>query len=129
MDREKSQLTILVVDDDQGPLLFIEHVLSSANYSVLTANGGDEAMKLINQSMPDLLITDIVMDKGEGTELIIKVRQMSNIPILAISGGNIGYGADYLEMALKAGANASLSKPFYKMELLDKVTELLSLQT
>jgi len=120
-----SNIKILVVDDDQGPLMFIEDVLTQETYSVLTAAGGIEAMKLIEQSAPDLLITDIVMERGEGTELIIEIRKSSKLPILAISGGNIGYGSDYLEMALKAGANDILSKPFYKSELLDKVKALL----
>jgi len=127
MVKMNSDIKILVVDDDQGPLLFIEDVLSQENYSVLTASGGMEAMKLMDLSEPDLLITDIVMERGEGTELIIELRKKSELPILAISGGNIGYGGDYLDMALKAGANAILSKPFYRAELLEKVTTLLLL--
>lgn len=120
------QIKILVVDDDMGPLQFIEDVLSRENYIVLTAVGGHEAMHLIKQSIPDLLITDIVMDDGEGTDLIIELRKISDTPILAISGGNIGFGADYLEMALSLGANEILSKPFYKTELLEKVEMLLA---
>lgn len=122
----KKQFKILVVDDDQGVLLFIEHVLSKANYSVVTANSGNLAIKLLKQSLPDLLITDIVMDNGEGTTLIIELRKFSNIPILAISGGNIGFGSDYLDMAVSFGANDALSKPFYKAELLEKVAQQLS---
>ena len=125
MNAHSKQYKILVVDDDQGPLLFIEHVLSKEGFNVLTADGGNSAMKLLKQSLPDLLITDIVMDDGEGTDLIIELRKFSAIPILAISGGNIGFGADYLNMVLALGADAILSKPFYKAELLEKVTLLL----
>jgi len=126
MNENTKKVKILVVDDDQGPLLFIEHVLSKEGYNVVTAEGGHIAMKLMKQSLPDLLITDIVMDNGEGTDLILELRKMSDIPILAISGGNIGFGADYLDMAMAFGANAILSKPFYKAELLEKVQQLLN---
>ncbi len=127
MNTQNTNLKVLVVDDDQGSLLFIEHVLTTDGYTVITAEGGDSALKLMNQSLPDLLITDIVMENGEGTALIMNVRKMSDLPILAISGGNIGFGADYLDMALNFGANAVLSKPFYKSELLDKIDELLNI--
>jgi len=125
MNTSNKQFKILVVDDDQGPLLFIEHVLSNEGYNVVTAESGNSALKLLKQSLPELLITDIVMDNGDGTALIMALRKFSTIPILAISGGNIGFGADYLEMAISFGANDILSKPFYKAELLDKVRQLL----
>ncbi len=125
MNSENRNYKILVVDDDQGALLYIEHLLSRNGYDVITVDGGDLAMKMIQQSVPDMLITDIVMDNGEGTGLIIELKKMSNIPVLAISGGNIGFGTDYLQMAMQLGANATLSKPFFKSELLDKVKEFL----
>jgi len=125
MKKDNKQHKILVVDDESGPLHYIEHVLSQEGYDVITADGGHKAMAIIRQSLPDMLITDIVMDNGEGTDLIIELRKISDIPILAISGGNIGFGADYLKMAIPLGANATLSKPFFKAELLDKVTEFL----
>jgi len=128
MQGHSEQIKILVVDDDPGPLLFIEEVLSRENFTVLTADGGHSAMQLMQQSMPDLLITDIVMDDGEGTDLIIELRKLSRIPILAISGGNIGFGGDYLKMALSFGADDILSKPFYKSELLEKVKKLLGIE-
>jgi len=125
MNANNKQFKILVVDDDQGPLLYIEHILSQLGYDVITAGGGNQAMKIMKQSMPDLLITDIVMDDGEGTGLIMELRNISNIPILAISGGNIGFGADYLQMALSFGADEILSKPFIKSELIEKLNILL----
>ena len=126
MESSNKEIKILVVDDDSGPLFFIEDILTAAEYSIVTANSGNSALRLIKQSMPDLLITDIVMDDGDGTNLILELRKISDIPVLAISGGNIGFGADYLEMALSFGANGILSKPFYRKELLDKVSRLLA---
>ncbi|MCP3675022.1 MAG: response regulator [Gammaproteobacteria bacterium] len=125
MSAQNTNLKILVVDDNQDFLLFIEEALSSEGYGVVTTDGGDSALKLIKQSLPDLIITDIVMENGEGTALIMDIRKISDLPILAISGGNFGFGVDYLDMALNFGANAILSKPFYKGELINKIDELL----
>jgi len=72
-----------------------------------------------------LLVTDIFMPEMEGLETIRLARDLqSKMPIIAMSGVNFE-GGDYLEIAEKFGALATLKKPFRPAELLDLVSRLL----
>ena len=76
---------------------------------------------------PDLVITDIVMPEEEGIGMIWNIRRdFADAPIIAVSGGNRGYGEDYLRMAVRLGVNATLAKPFGHRDLLQAVQRLLS---
>ena len=69
-------LTILIVDDDQGTRLSISEYLELSGYSVMTADDGQEALAIVEEYHPDLMVTDIVMPRMNGYEL---VRRYVNI--------------------------------------------------
>jgi len=93
-------LTILVIDGD--PMM---------RSSLLTE-------KLAHRR-PDAVITDIVMPEHEGIETIVALRAAApNLPIIAISGCGQVIAAEFLDMALQAGATATLRKPFELATLL-----------
>jgi len=76
-----------------------------------------EAMRRLEEQVPDLVITDILMPQKEGIECIREIRGLApNVPVIAMSGGGGGQ-ADYLRMAALLGAAAVLAKPFDPMEL------------
>ena len=84
------------------------------------------AVEHLRSADPDLLITDIFMPEMEGIETIQRVRALKpHLPIIAISGFMFG-SADYLEIAEKFGAIATLKKPFRPAELLELVSRLLA---
>lgn len=118
---------ILVIDDDVHFIKYISVLLEYEGYRVCKAFDGEEGIKNYIQQQPHLIITDIVMPKKEGIELIKMVRkQDSKIPIIAMSGGNHGFGNDYLRMVKMLGANAILRKPFGPEEFLAIVNEFMA---
>jgi len=118
---------LLVIDDDEQFRAFMSEALHKRAYEVLTASDGDEGLERIINDSPDLVITDIVMPGKEGVEVIMELRQREiSIPIIAMSGGNLGNADSYLKMAKKLGANAVISKPFQLEDLILAIKKLLN---
>jgi PAS domain S-box-containing protein len=100
-------LTILLVEDNPHVLTFAEHLLTELNYEVVSAECGEEALKLLDAFDIDLLLTDVVMPGMSGIELARKVRErMPHLPVVLASG----YSEEILE---GSGADFEiLRKPF-----------------
>jgi DNA-binding response OmpR family regulator len=124
--------SILVVDDEVEVGQAIRRVLERAGFSVLVTTGARKGMEMLEQEATDVLITDVIMPKMHGLELIKAVRQrFPRMRIIAISGGgSVGallYKPDaisthaFLAAAREAGAEEILTKPFDMAELLAAV--------
>lgn len=113
-------LSILVADDEPGIRDLLEHWLTSQGHNVQTADGGQQAMRLLLQGSFDLVVTDVVMPDGDGFELIPAIRKIRpDARILAISGGGRYIpGGDCLSLARGLGAHATIIKPFDCNEVL-----------
>ncbi len=120
-------MKVLVAEDEPLMRMAIEAQLKKDGYEVITVSDGREALKFIENSPPDLLITDILMPYTSGLELIgiIKSNAAYNIPVIVLSG--IGEEATVLE-AFQLGAEDFLTKPFNPSELTVRVKRLLKLQ-
>jgi CheY-like chemotaxis protein len=117
---------ILVIDDDDTMRRKIRRILEGADHEVFEATGGRQGTKLFAERRPDLVITDIVMPDKEGIETILDIRKMSeNAKIIAVSGGGVDIGLNYLDVAGRLGATAVLAKPFRASELTDLVAFVL----
>jgi DNA-binding response OmpR family regulator len=117
---------ILLVDDDAPLLRLVVEYLSRAGHAVTTAANGNEAMRLVQDSTFDLVITDLIMPEKEGMAIIMDLRRtIPTLKIIAISGGGRIDGGDYLAIAKQLGASETLSKPFSAKELLDVVSTVL----
>ena len=117
---------VLLVDDDQQFRNYMCEMLKDHNYEVIEAENGVAGLEMYNACNPDVIITDIVMPEKEGIELILTVRGTNpSMPIIAISGGNLGNADSYLNMAEKLGVNATLSKPFMMEDILKVLDEVL----
>jgi two-component system, cell cycle sensor histidine kinase and response regulator CckA len=115
--------SVLVVDDDESVRKLFERVLAGAGFSVLTAEGGEEALRMLEQVRVDLVVTDLVMPEGEGIETIRAIRKSPGAPkIIAVSGA---FGGAYLAVASLMGAHGALKKPVSPDELLAAVNEAL----
>lgn len=113
---------ILVVDDDADVRDMICHTLTASGYEAIPATGGRQAVEHLEQSAPDLVITDMVMPDVDGLEVLLKLRLLSpGVRALVISGGGRLDPETYLDMARRLGARSILRKPFTRAEMLNAV--------
>ncbi len=115
-------MLILVVDDDPPSVKMISFLLREEGYDVLTASNGVEALRLIDQRVPDLVILDIMMPHIDGLEVCRRIRERSNMPIIFLSAK--GETRDRV-LGLDMGADDYLAKPFEPAELLARVRAVL----
>jgi two-component system, OmpR family, KDP operon response regulator KdpE len=109
---------ILVVDDEPQITRVLKTTLSSHGYGTRTAGDGDEALQIIKDWSPDLVITDLRMPNMDGLDLCRRVRETSQVPIIVLSVK----GEEKIKVeALDAGADDYVTKPFNINELLARV--------
>jgi two-component system, response regulator, stage 0 sporulation protein F len=123
-------LRILVIDDDDLVRNSVQTILENAGFEVVAAANGAQATRRLDDRI-DAIIVDIFMPGMDGLETIRKFREeLPGVPIIALSGAKFyesGTSApDFLIMAEKLGASASLRKPFRTKELLDMVRSRIS---
>ena len=118
---------IMVIDDDLPCNQMVCMILKHAGYEVRSACNGAEGLRMLENELPDLVITDLYMPEKDGLETIMELRQADQkIRIMAISGGALNINvADMLNTAETFGADAIMAKPFNVETFLHKVKELL----
>ena len=118
--------SIMVVDDERQTRMMLRQMLERANYEVMEAENGYEAIQIFRQHPVDLIIMDLIMPRKEGIETIIEMRaEFPYIKIIAMSGGGRVSSETYLELAAKLGALRTLAKPIEREVLLDSIREVL----
>ena len=118
---------ILIVDDDELFRAMLIEMVQREGHQVSAAVNGNAALTAIEQSRPDLIITDILMPEKDGIELIMELaRCESRIPIIAVSGGRRSISLEFnLESAKLMGVRATLPKPFSREQLRSAITDAL----
>jgi len=123
MKKTSKKERILVVDDSPDTLEVIKRNLETKGFSVFTAPGAVEAIKIIESSPVDLVITDLKMPKVDGLSLIRHIQEnYKNTGVMMITGYPSIEGA---VEAVKSGAEEYLSKPFTDEELFAAVKQAL----
>ena len=108
----------LVVNAKPQFLLALRIVLRAAGYAVESARTGLDALALVAENPPDVVVVDFALPEGEGVQLCAEVRRLTEVPILFICP----VGAEREKVcALNAGADDYVVKPFRGEELLDRV--------
>ncbi len=118
--------SILVVDDDEHLVKSVNFELQQRGYSTFVAHDGDEALKLVAQNPPDLIILDIMMPKVDGHQVIkaLKARpETSDIPIIVLTGVEV---VGEKMKALSLGANEYLLKSGGLTQLLEAAANILA---
>ncbi len=103
---------ILVVDDDPRLLHIVQMYLSIEEFDVVTALNGEDGLREIETSKPDLVILDIMMPGMDGIEACRRIRtnpETASLPVLMFSALS---GDEDVERARHAGANHLITKPF-----------------
>jgi DNA-binding response OmpR family regulator len=110
--------TILAADDDPQLLRLITRNLQLEGYDVLAASDGQQALELIENNAPDLVLLDVMMPRMDGFTVCYRVREFSSVPIIIITAR--GQDQDKVR-GLDLGADDYLTKPFSVDELLARV--------
>ncbi len=121
--KEESRMKILVTDDDKEIVDLLDIYLGNEGFVVEKAYDGNEALALLEQDPEiDLMILDVMMPKKDGIEVVKKVRESSQIPILMLSAKT----ADIDKIkGLVHGADDYVVKPFNPLEIVARVKSLL----
>jgi signal transduction histidine kinase/DNA-binding NarL/FixJ family response regulator len=118
------QKSILIVEDNHELLVFLTSILHE-DYNVYKSTSGNEALELTRQYMPDIIITDIMMENGNGLELCRKVKNdqlLGHIPVILLTAVTDG---EVRLTGVESGADDYITKPFQSDLLLARVRILL----
>ncbi len=118
--------TVLVVEDDPVILRLLEVNFELEGFGVLLAHDGAEGIALARAEKPDVIITDIMMPKTSGLELVTTLKgddATRGIPIILLSAKA---QTNDLKVGIEAGADDYITKPFEPLDLVDRVNALLS---
>jgi DNA-binding response OmpR family regulator len=127
--------SVLVIDDEPDVRDSISQVLTRVGFEVLTADNGLTGVEDFFRRPADVVIVDVIMPRSNGVEVIKKIRTaFPGARIIAITGGGnfgpLGYTPGtivtdaYLESARQSGADAVMSKPFHRSDLIALVRSL-----
>jgi DNA-binding response OmpR family regulator len=122
VEEKPGAMRILIVDDDRPSLKMTAFLLREEGYTVFTADNGQDALRLIDEKTPDLLVLDVMMPGMDGWEVTRTLRRTTNLPILILSAK--GETSDRV-YGLDLGADDYLAKPFEPSELLARVRAVL----
>ena len=116
---------ILVTDDIKQNVKLLRVILTAADYDVIEAYDGEEAVEKARTERPDIIILDVMMPRLTGYEVCQKLRAddtTRNIPVIMVTAL---HEMDDRIKGIEAGADDFISKPFNKVELLARVKSLL----
>ncbi|SLJ85580.1 Hpt domain-containing protein [Psychrobacter sp. DAB_AL43B] len=121
----ESKGTILVVDDSVTVRKVTSRFLERQGFNVALAKDGIDALEILQEMTPDLMLLDIEMPRMDGFEVATQVRhnrRLQHLPIIMITSRT---GEKHRERALEIGVNDYMGKPFQENQLLDKIQSLL----
>ena len=114
---------ILVVDDDKNTRRLLTAVLEAENYSVSTAQNGEDALAVLDKTHVDLIVLDIMMPKMDGYELTTLLRETNNdLPILMLTAKHL---PEDKHRGFQSGTDDYMTKPIDETEMLLRIKALL----
>jgi two-component system alkaline phosphatase synthesis response regulator PhoP len=119
---------VLVVDDDEPSLELLQAYLEDVECETVLAQDGPEALKIIGNKAPDLVLLDVMMPKMSGFEVCKRIKndpKTSDIPVIMVTALN-EFGD--IERGIDSGTDDFISKPVNKLELVTRVKTMLKLK-
>jgi DNA-binding response OmpR family regulator len=116
---------ILIVEDEFHVREIIRIVLEMENFETLLANNGKEALAILNDTIPDLIITDIMMPEMDGIQFFLTLKESqrtSSIPVFVLT---VKCQFEDVKYATLIGVDEYMTKPFDPRHLVKKVKEMI----
>lgn len=118
--------SILVVEDEPNIVLSLQFLMKKAGFEVRVANDGEEALSLVQDRAPDLILLDVMIPKRDGFDVCQTIRANPDwkdvyIILLTAKGREVDR-----EKGIALGANDYVTKPFSTRDLTEKVKQILS---
>ncbi|TCL09032.1 response regulator receiver domain-containing protein [Shimia isoporae] len=116
--------SVLLIEDEPNIIEAISFILSRDGWSVATHSNGHDAVGVVVQAKPDIVILDVMLPGKTGYEILRELREdegLADLPVLMLTAK--GQVKDR-EMAERAGASRFMTKPFSNAEVLEAVREL-----
>jgi two-component system KDP operon response regulator KdpE len=110
---------VLVVDDEPAQLRLVGRILTANGYEVASAGSGQEAVRLVYERQPELILLDVVMPDIDGWQTCRLIREVSDVPVIMLTGKR--NSEDDVVRGLESGADDYLAKPVGNRELLARV--------
>jgi len=114
----KDRPLIMVVDDDPDMLNLLKDLLWLEGFEVHGTNDSREAIALMDEWHPDLVLLDLVMNELDGFQVLDLIRERSNVPVVMVTGR---CESPTLRKALSLGADDYVTKPFSAVELVARI--------
>jgi two-component system KDP operon response regulator KdpE len=118
----KDPRSILVVDDEPHLVRAVRMYLELQGYTVFGAQSGEEALEVMRDRLPDLVVLDVILPGLNGFETLREMRRVSNVPVIMLT--SLAHEDNRVE-GLALGADDYLAKPFSQKELVARVQALL----
>lgn len=122
LDTTSRKYRILVVDDERRMVGFIRLNLEQDGFEVIEAFNGSEALERLRDSLPDLILLDVMMPDIDGFEVLRTIREVSQVPVIMLTAK--GEEDDKVK-GLELGADDYVTKPFSPRELVSRVKAVL----
>lgn len=118
----KMSHNIALVDDDRNIITSVSMALEAEGFNVKTYNDGEEGLKGITDTPPDLAVLDIKMPRMDGMEVLTKLRETSTLPVIFLTSKD-----DEVDevIGLRMGADDYITKPFSQRLLIERIRALL----
>lgn len=116
---------ILIVDDEPNIVMTLEYAFRKQGFEVFIARDGSEALDILKNAIPDVIILDIMMPNVDGYETLKNIKEnkkMENTKVVFLTAKN---KASDIEKGLKLGADKYLTKPFSIKKIVSEILELL----
>ncbi|MFD2035855.1 response regulator transcription factor [Belliella marina] len=115
---------ILIVDDEPNILLSLEYLFKKEGFMVFIARDGEEALEIITETKPELVLLDIMMPKVDGYEVCKYIKEKyAKIKVVFLSAKS---KQQDVQKGLNLGADLYMTKPFGNKDLVSKVKNLLN---
>jgi twitching motility two-component system response regulator PilH len=116
---------IMIVEDSSTYIRIISDILSSGPYELITATDGEQALTMVPQERPDLILLDVILPKRNGFQVCRQLKttpDTKNIKIIMLTSKSLDSDRYW---GLQQGADDYITKPFEKEDLLNSITQLL----